>query len=115
MKEVCCSHPQERQWIDLALAGDLSAFKQLIQIYQDAVFRTAKWMVNDHASAEDIVQTIFLTAYRQMNTIRSNYFRAWLLRMALPEDSVSEKAAANSAEALWLEPIFQPSGEFQAK
>ncbi len=55
MEATYLSSQQDRQWIDLALEGDLTAFNQLILSYQDMVFRIAKWMVNDGASAEDIV------------------------------------------------------------
>ena len=65
----------------MARAGDLPAFNQLVLSHQDAAFRIAKWMVNDEASAEDIVQTVFLAAYRRIGSFRSNNFRAWLLRM----------------------------------
>ena len=81
MEEAHCAGQQEGQWIDMARAGDLPAFNQLVLSHQDAAFRIAKWMVNDEASAEDIVQTVFLAAYRRIGSFRSNNFRAWLLRM----------------------------------
>lgn len=81
MNEVHCSSNQESQWIDKARAGDLPAFNQLVLTHQDAAFRIAKWMVNDAASAEDIVQTVFLAAYCQISRFRGNCFRAWLHRM----------------------------------
>ncbi len=81
MEATYLSSQQDRQWIDLALEGDLTAFNQLILSYQDMVFRIAKWMVNDEASAEDIVQTVFLIAYHRMGSFRGHNFRGWLLRM----------------------------------
>jgi RNA polymerase sigma-70 factor (ECF subfamily) len=75
------SSQQETQWIDKARAGDLPAFNQLVLSHQDAAFRIAKWMVNDEASAEDIVQAAFLSAFLRIGSFRSYNFRAWLLRM----------------------------------
>jgi len=81
MEEAHWSSQQEHQWIDMARAGDLPAFNQLVLSYQDAAFRIAKWMVSDDTNAEDIVQTVFLAAYRRIGSFRGNNFRTWLLRM----------------------------------
>jgi len=81
MSETQESSQQENQWIDLARAGNLPAFNHLVLAHQDAAFRFAKWLVHENTRAEDIVQTVFLAAYRQMSTYHSHYFRAWLLRM----------------------------------
>jgi len=81
MEEAHWPSQQENKWIDMARAGDLPAFNQLVLSYQDAAFRFAKWMVSDDACAEDIVQTVCLAAYRGIASFRSNNFHAWLLRM----------------------------------
>ena len=65
----------------MARSGNLPAFNQLVLAHQDAAFRLAKWMVNDESSVEDIVQTVFLTAYCQINRFHGDCFRAWLLKM----------------------------------
>jgi RNA polymerase sigma factor (sigma-70 family) len=72
---------QERQCIENARNGDLSAFNQMVIAYQDPAFRVALWMLNDEAIAEDIVQSVFLSAYRGIKHFRSQSIRAWLLKM----------------------------------
>lgn len=81
MEEAYWSSQLENQWIDRARSGDLRAFNQLVLSHQDTAFRTAKWLVQDDACAEDIVQTVFLTAYCQFNRFHGNHFRPWLLKM----------------------------------
>lgn len=71
----------ENLWIAMARAGDLPAFNQLVLAHQDAAFRVARWIVQDDACAEDIVQTVFLTAYRRIGSFRGGKFRPWLLTM----------------------------------
>lgn len=81
MEEAVWPRQRENQWIDMARSGDLSAFNQLVLAYQDTAFRVAKSMVGDDLCAEDIVQSVFLAAYRQFDRLRGNHFRAWLLKM----------------------------------
>jgi len=70
---------QEDRWIELARAGDLDAFNQLIITYQDIAFRLAAGILEDDASASDALQTAFISAYRGIGSFRSQSFRGWLL------------------------------------
>lgn len=51
-------------------------------MHQDAVFGVALRMVRNHATAEDLAQDTFISAYRRLSTYRGGVFRAWLLRIA---------------------------------
>ena len=81
MEEAQYYNFKESHWVEMARAGDLAAFNQLVLSSQDAAFRMANWLLNDEAGAQDIVQTVFLAAYCRMDSFRSNHFRAWLFRM----------------------------------
>ena len=84
--------------------GDLDAFNQLVVRYQDLVFSVILRMVRNHASAEDITQDAFISAFRNIGRMRGVNFRAWMLRIARnatydeirrsnrrPEDSIDEQ------------------------
>ena len=67
--------------IQAAQHGDLEAFNRLILAYQVLAYNLAYRMLADNPSAEDVTQTAFLSAYRNLNNYRGGSFRAWLLRM----------------------------------
>ncbi len=75
----------------LAQGGDLEAFNRLVLTYQDAVYSVALRMVRNQASAEDLAQETFVSAWRAIRSYRggnpgagssSHAFRAWLLKIA---------------------------------
>ena len=60
--------------------GDPSAWKSVIQLHQEPVFRFAYLMVGDAAEAEDIAQEPFLRAYRAFARFDpQRALRPWLL------------------------------------
>jgi RNA polymerase sigma-70 factor, ECF subfamily len=103
MEEAYWSNQLENQWVDRARAGDLPAFNQLVLAYQDAAFRVAYDMVRDDACAEDIVQMVFITAYRRIGSFRTINFRAWLLKM-VRNTSIDELRRRKRHPSLALEP-----------
>lgn len=61
--------------------GDVGAFEQLVDRYQAPVFRFAARMLADYGDAEDVVQEVFLTAWRRLPEIRADgAFAGWLFR-----------------------------------
>ena len=75
--------PEEQQYISAAIAGDTDAYRQLIERYQQALFRFCVRLVRDDAEAEDIVQETFITAYAQLKRYDSQFrFSTWLFVIA---------------------------------
>ncbi len=72
----------ESQLIQQALTGDLAAFNTLVLDYQDRVYTVTYRIMGDPASAADMAQDAFITAFRRLETFRGGNFRAWLLRIA---------------------------------
>jgi RNA polymerase sigma-70 factor (ECF subfamily) len=75
------STPQDQRIIQ-AQNGDLEAFNELVLLYQDSVYRQARWILNEEEAAEDATQEAFLLAYRKINTFHGGPFRPWLLTIA---------------------------------
>ena len=71
----------EQQLIRQAQQGDVNAFNTLVLAYQDRLYNAAYRIMGDPASASDITQEAFITAYRRLETYRGGSFRAWLLRI----------------------------------
>ncbi|MEE8363833.1 MAG: sigma-70 family RNA polymerase sigma factor [Dehalococcoidia bacterium] len=98
------SQSQEQDLISRSRRGDLSAFNQLVARYQDLVFSVTLRLVSNHATAEDITQEAFISAFRSIGRLRGDNFRAWILRIARnaaydamrrtkrrPEESIEEQ------------------------
>ena len=73
----------DAQLIDEALAGDSSAFGQLVQKYQDRLFNTIVHVAGGREEAEDVVQEAFVQAFVKLDTFRGkSAFYTWLYRIA---------------------------------
>jgi len=71
----------EELLVTQAMQGDLDAFNQLVQAYQNMVYNHAYSILNDPAAAEDASQDSFLKAFQGLNSFRGGSFRGWLLRI----------------------------------
>jgi RNA polymerase sigma-70 factor (ECF subfamily) len=71
----------EVQLIQYAKEGDLDAFNRLVLVYQYMAYNLAYRMMGNPASADDITQEAFISAYRKLNSFRGGSFKAWLLRI----------------------------------
>lgn len=96
----------EKSLIKRAQQGELDAFNTLVETHQDLVFSVTLRMVRNRATAEDITQETFVSAWRAVRSFRGGTlvdlipragqeaagtaatvdavtaFRAWLLRIA---------------------------------
>jgi RNA polymerase sigma-70 factor (ECF subfamily) len=98
----------EQSLIERAQQGETDAFNTLVETHQDLVFSVTLRMVRNRASAEDLTQETFISAWRAIRSFRggtpgnqspragtesedarttaparlANPFRAWLLRIA---------------------------------
>lgn len=78
--------PDERALILSAQQGDASAFKVLYEYYRDRVFTLIRCVLSDNSHSEDVLQTVFVKAYRSLSTFRfESVFLTWLYRVALNE------------------------------
>ncbi len=66
-----------------ALEGDLGAFNQLVEAYQDLCHALVARLVPDPDQASDAVQEAFFSAYRNLRSYRGPSFRGWLTRIAV--------------------------------
>ena len=80
--EIDVANLEDRTLIDLSRGGDLDAFNELVTRYQNAVYGVALKMVRNTATAEDLTQDTFISAFRNIARFRGGNFRAWLLRIA---------------------------------
>ncbi|MFE6858659.1 RNA polymerase sigma factor [Nocardia sp. NPDC057668] len=74
--------PDDVTLVYRARDGDLRSFETLVLRYQGAMYRLALRMLNNRADAEDVVQDVFLCAWRRLPQLHNDSaFVAWLYRM----------------------------------
>lgn len=60
-------------------AGSLEAFRHLVEQYGPTLYRMAVWLTHDPAAAQDLVQEVFVKAWRQRQQLQSpSRFTPWL-------------------------------------
>ncbi len=67
--------------IDSARRGDLDAFNTLVVAYQHQVYNLAFRIMGDEASASDVTQEAFISAYKHMQSFRGESFKSWIYRI----------------------------------
>jgi RNA polymerase sigma-70 factor, ECF subfamily len=74
---------RDRHLVERARGGDVEAFNQLVEAYQDYLFALVIRVVGNRESAADAIQEAFFSAYRNLDRFRGDSFRSWLTRIAL--------------------------------
>ena len=83
------SDPMSERECDQALVirvqeGDKQAFDLLIAKYQRRLMRMVSYIVHDRAEAEDVLQEVFIKAYRGLRHFRGeSAFFTWLFRIGV--------------------------------
>ena len=73
----------DEQLVALALAGDTSAFDDLVLRHQGAVYRLALVALRNHHEAEEVTQDAFVRAWTGLRGFRGDAsFKTWLLTIA---------------------------------
>jgi RNA polymerase sigma-70 factor (ECF subfamily) len=94
--------PDDAELVLRAQRGDLSAYQELMQMYQALAFRTAFVIVGSAADAEEAVQDGFTKAYLALGRFRrGNPFRPWLLTIVANE-ARNRRRSAGRRQALSL-------------
>jgi RNA polymerase sigma-70 factor (ECF subfamily) len=72
--------------IDKVLAGDTDAFGSIVARHGDMVLRLAVRIVGNRDEAQDVVQEVFVKAYKSLGRWRArSAFSTWLYRIAYNE------------------------------
>jgi RNA polymerase sigma-70 factor (ECF subfamily) len=64
--------------------GDRQCFQDLVNMFQEDIYRLAYYRTFSQMDAEDLTQDVFEQAYRKMNSLHDpQRFRAWLYSIAV--------------------------------
>ena len=72
----------ELDLIERLKRGEESAFRSLVEQYQDLVYNTALGIVQNESDAEDVAQEVFIQVYRSIGTFKSEAkLSTWIYRI----------------------------------
>ncbi len=76
----------ESALVTKAREGDTAAFSELVNHYQNKIYRLAKHITQNDEDAEDVLQEAFLKAYEHLGSFQGNSrFYTWIVRIAVNE------------------------------
>ena len=82
-QDASSSSLQDDHWVVLAVKGDENAYSELTQKYQKPLYFHVRKMIRNSDFAEDLVQDIFLKAFKSLKNYKNDYaFSTWLYRIA---------------------------------
>jgi RNA polymerase sigma factor RpoE len=76
--------PHEMELVDRARRGDLAAYDDLVQRYQQRIYATVYHMTANHEDANDLAQEAFIKAYQALKSFKGgSSFYTWVYRIAV--------------------------------
>ena len=76
--------PNESELVAKARRGDLGAYDQLVQRYQERIYRTLYHMTSNHEDANDLAQEAFIKAFQALKSFKGgSSFYTWVYRIAV--------------------------------
>ncbi len=93
--------------VERAKGGELKAFEELMNKYEEKVYSIAYRMTGNREDAEEILQETFLSVYKSLGRFKGkSRFSTWLYRIAVNASLMRLRKTKKKAETLSLdEPI----------
>lgn len=109
---IALNETGEQALLERSREGSLAAFDELMRRHERHVFQIAFAYVRDADSAMEIVQNVFVKAFRRLAHIRNDgSFRAWLARVACRESIDSFRRSRRRRGEMPLEDLAVASPE----
>ena len=96
----------DEEIVNKILCGETALFEVLMRKYNERLYRIGLSIVNDGDAAEDIMQTAYINAYRQLRNFEGrSSFGTWLTRILINE-SLLYKKREQRTQQLVMETTF---------
>src|SRR5437762_13509248 len=83
--------PTDEELVARARNKDFGAFEQLLDRYEDKIFRLAYRFVRNETEAKEVLQDTFLSIWRKLDTFKGDaQFGSWLYRVEIGRASCRE-------------------------
>lgn len=94
--------------------GDESAFKKLVDEWQNMVYNTAISIVQNEDDADDITQEVFIQVYQSVSSFKGeSKFSTWLYRVTVSKALDHEKKKKRKKRFGFVQSLFGGDGEEQ--
>lgn len=88
-------------------ARDESAFRKLVEEWQDMVYNTALGIVQNVADADDITQDVFIQVYQSVSSFKGeSKLSTWLYKITLSKALDHEKKRKRKKRFAFIESLF---------
>ncbi len=82
----------DEETVELIIKGEKSLYENLMRKYNSRMFRISMSIIDDDMEAEDIMQTAYINAYRQLSAFNhKSSFATWLTRIVINESLLHKK------------------------
>jgi RNA polymerase sigma-70 factor (ECF subfamily) len=89
----------EMALVHRAQGGDMSAYDQLVQRYQERIYATIYHMTSNHEDANDLAQEAFIKGYQALKSFKGgSSFYTWVYRIAVNKTINFLKQRKNRAQ-----------------
>lgn len=93
--------PTDEEIVARILNGEQHLYEQLMRKFNTQLYRISMSIVNDDKEAEDIMQTAYINAYRQLANFRQqSSFNTWLTRILINESLLRKKRKQHMEKVL---------------
>lgn len=77
-------HKVVAELVNRVKAGKITAFDDLVRLFQKPIFNLAFRMINNYEAAQDITQEVFMKAFRSLGQFKgASLFSTWLYAIAV--------------------------------
>ncbi|MES1215250.1 MAG: RNA polymerase sigma factor [Bacteroidota bacterium] len=102
----------ERILIEQLKKGDESAFRTIVEKWQNMAYNTALGIVQNAEDAEDIAQEVFVQVYQSINTFKGeSKFSTWLYRITIAKALDHERRKKRKKRFAIVKRLFGDAGE----
>jgi RNA polymerase sigma-70 factor (ECF subfamily) len=102
----------ERILVEQLKQGNESAFKTIVETWQNMVFNTALGIVQNAEDAEDIAQEVFVQVYQSISSFKGeSKFSTWLYRITVTKSLDHERKKKRKKRFAFVRSIFGEQNE----
>ena len=95
----------DEEIVERVVNGEQHLYEQLMRKYNSRMYRIGMSIVNDDKDAEDIMQTAYINAYRQLRSFQGrSSFATWLTRILIYEALLHKKRKLKLQKVLMERP-----------
>ena len=95
----------DQELVERVVNGEQHLYEQLMRKYNSRMYRIGMSIINDDNEAEDIMQTAYINAYRQLKSFQGrSSFATWLTRILIYEALLHKKRNLKLQKVLMEKP-----------